>query len=320
MEKNNSSFWLKSITAKEYKSIEHNLRTEICIIGGGITGISTAYYLSKHGFDITVLEKDKICSKTTGNTTGKISTQHGLFYKYLLDTQGKDYAKKYLDVNIKAMNNIEKIINEENILCDFEKRNSFVFTLMPEMVKPIQDEVNISKSLGIKSDFVEELEIPLKIHGGIKFENQAQFNPVKYVDGLCDCISKKGVRIYENSKVIGYKKGDGLFNITVESDGKVYNVLADKVIVATRYPIFNFPGVYFIKNYQEIEYAMCVKVNDNLDNYDMYLSTDTPNISFRSVIQDNERYLCSQLLPYRRRFLWRKPEGHPRSRPRRSCC
>ena len=155
MEKNNNSIWLKSINPKEYKSIEHNLRTEVCIIGGGITGISTAYYLSKHGLDIAVLERDKICSKTTGHTTGKISTQHGLFYKYLVDTQGKDYAKSYLDVNIKAMNNIEKIINEENILCDFEKRNSFVFTLMPERIKAIQDEVNITKSLGIKSDFVE---------------------------------------------------------------------------------------------------------------------------------------------------------------------
>ena len=291
MEKNNNSIWLKSINPKEYKSIEHNLRTEVCIIGGGITGISTAYYLSKHGLDITVLEKDKICSKTTGHTTGKISTQHGLFYKYLVDTQGKDYAKSYLDVNIKAMNNIEKIINEENILCDFEKRNSFVFTLMPERVKALQDEVNITKSLGIKSDFVDEISVPLKIHGGIKFENQAQFNPVKYVDGLCDCISKKGVKIYENSKVTGYKRSNGLFKITVESNGKEYNVLADRVVVATRYPIFNFPGVYFIKNYQEIEYAICVKVNDDISNYDMYLSADTPNISFRSVLQDNERYL-----------------------------
>ena len=85
MEKNNNSIWLNSIPEKSYKTLEHNLATEVCIIGGGITGISTAYYLSKHGIDVTVLEKDKICSKTTGHTSGKITTQHGLFYKYLLD-------------------------------------------------------------------------------------------------------------------------------------------------------------------------------------------------------------------------------------------
>ncbi len=291
MEKNNNSIWLKSLPEKEYKSLEHNLATEVCIIGGGITGITTAYYLSKHGVDVTVLEKDKICSKTTGHTTGKITSQHGLFYKYLLDSQGKDYAKKYLYVNEKALENIENIINEEKIACDFEKRNSYVFTCMSEKVKEIQEEVNIAKVLGANAKFIKDLDIPLKIQAGIEFEKQAQFNPVKYVDGLCNCISKKGVRIYENSKVTGYKRSGGKFKVSVQVDDNEYTVLADKVVVATRYPIFNFPGVYFIKNYQDLEYVMCVKVNENIDNYNMYLSADNPNISFRTVLKDNERYL-----------------------------
>lgn len=291
MEKNNNSIWFKSIAEKEYKKLEHNIATEVCIIGGGITGISTAYYLSKHGIDVAVLEKDKVCSKTTGHTTGKITTQHGLFYKYLLDSQGKDYAKKYLYVNEKALENIENIINEEKIACDFEKRNSYVFTLMPNKVKDIQEEVNITRVLGANSKFIQNLDIPLKIEAGIEFENQAQFNPVKYVDGLCNCINKKGVRIYENSKVIGYKRRGGKFEVLVKVGDEKYTVLADKVVVATRYPIFNFPGVYFIKTYQALEYAMCVKVNENIDNYNMYLSADTPNISFRTVLKDNERYL-----------------------------
>ena len=138
MEKNKSSIWLKSITAKEYKTLEHNLATEVCIIGGGITGISTAYYLSKHGIDVTVLEKDMICSKTTGHTTGKITSQHGLFYKYLLESQGKEYAKKYLDINEKALENIKNIINEEKIECDFERKNAFIFTFIPERVKALK--------------------------------------------------------------------------------------------------------------------------------------------------------------------------------------
>ena len=291
MEKKKSSIWLNSIPKKEYKKIEHNLATEVCIIGGGITGISTAYYLSKHGIDVTVLEKDTICSKTTGHTTGKITSQHGLFYKYLLESQGKEYAKKYLDINERALENIENIINEEKLECDFERKNAFVFTFMLERVKALQDEVSITRCLGIKSEFVEDMELPLKIHGGIKFKNQAQFNPVKYVNDLCESISKKGVKIYEGSKVTGYKRSGEKFKVSVESSGTKYTVLADKIVVATRYPIFNFPGVYFIKNYQELEFAMCVKVKENINNYDMYLSADTPNISFRTVLNDNERYL-----------------------------
>lgn len=291
MEKNDDSIWFKTVEGKEYNSMSKDLVADVCIIGGGITGISTAYYLSKHGLNTVLIEKDEIASKTTGHTTGKITSQHNLFYKYLLDVNGKDYAKKYLEANEEALKNIEEIIEKEKISCDFERKNAFVFTTMPEKVKAITDEVNFTKALGVKSEFLENLEIPLKIHGAIKFKNQAQFNPVKYVQGLLNSINSEKVQIYEHTKAIDYKKENGKFKIKVQVDDKTYSVTSSKIVVATRYPIFNFPGMYFIKNYQELEYAMCIKVNENIESYDMYVSCDTPAISFRTTLKDNQRYL-----------------------------
>lgn len=81
--------------------------------------------------------------------------------------------------------------------------------------------------------------------------------------------------------------------IIAENGKKEVSVIADNVVVATRYPIFDFPGMYFLKNYQEIEYAICVEVNENIENIPMYLSADDPSISFRSAIKDGNRYLLA---------------------------
>ena len=88
----NKSYWLES-TKEAYPALMDNISTDVCIIGGGLFGLTTAYMLSKKGFRVAILEKDTICSKTSGNTTAKVTSQHGLFYKYLIDSNGLDMQK-----------------------------------------------------------------------------------------------------------------------------------------------------------------------------------------------------------------------------------
>lgn len=288
----NKSFWIDKFNLKNYESLNEDITTEVCVIGGGITGITSAYYLSKKGLDVTILEKDFLASKTTGHTTGKVSVQQGLFYKYLLDNYGVQFTEKYLKANVDALKNVEEIITSNKISCDFEKRDSYIYTCMPQKYKEIEDEVNICKQLGLKASFEKNIELPINIQGAIKTKNQAQFNPIKYLDGLCESINKNGAKIYENSQVTGYKKADGKYEVLVRTKKGEYKVFADKVIVATRYPIFNFPGMFFIKNYQELEYAICAEVNKDIEDLGMYLSADTPSISYRSVLDESgKRYL-----------------------------
>lgn len=91
--KNNNSIWQKDEESiRQFRSLENNIETDVCIIGAGMTGISTAYYVSKEGMKVTVLEKDRICSKTSGGTTGKITSQHHLFYNYLINSKRKRFC------------------------------------------------------------------------------------------------------------------------------------------------------------------------------------------------------------------------------------
>ena len=107
-----SSYWIESVKniKKEYKKLNNNIETDICIIGAGITGLSVGYELAKEKQNVIILEKDKIGEKTTGNTTGKITSQHGLFYKYLIESKGIEFAKKYLMANEEAIKNIKETI------------------------------------------------------------------------------------------------------------------------------------------------------------------------------------------------------------------
>ena len=105
------SFWESERQKhKEFENIKNNLNVSVCIIGAGLTGLSTAYYLSNK-ISVAVVEKDRICSSTSGRTTGKITSQTGIFYNYLIKSKGEEFAKKYLEANEKAISNIEKIIH-----------------------------------------------------------------------------------------------------------------------------------------------------------------------------------------------------------------
>ena len=287
---NNNSIWKKEgQNNRKFRTLEQNIETDVCVIGGGIAGMSVAYYLAKEGKKVAVLEKDRICSKTSGGTTGKITSQHHLFYNYLIQSQNKDFAKKYLKANEEAIQNIEEIIQTEKIDCDFERKSAFVWTKNLDKLQMIKAEVDSLKSLGKNPKFTNEIEILGKIEGAIEFENQAQFHPVKYVNGLAKSILENGGEIFENTKVVEYQKRDKEFTVLAEAEGNTKQVKAKYVVVCTRYPIFNVPGFYFLKMYQELEYGIAIKTDTKLKG--MYVSVEVPTISFRDYEENGENYI-----------------------------
>ena len=269
----------------EFAKVENNMKTSVCIVGGGITGLTVAYYLSKK-MDVTVLEKGRICNLTSGNTTGKITSQHGTFYKYLSNSESKEFAEKYLEANERAIQKIEDIIKKENIDCDFERESSYVFTTKETDVDKIKEEQReVEKLKQVKSKFVKNTPLPMQIAGAEEFENQAKFHPIKYAYGLCDAILRQGGSIFEKSQVIDIKKEENKYLIRVNNK----KIIADYVVVATRYPIIKIPGYYFLKMYQSTSFAMVFDVKQELFT-GMYINYETPTISFR-IINDGHRKL-----------------------------
>ena len=143
-----NSYWINSVqNSNKFNSIDSNYTADVCIIGAGICGLSTGYYLSKEGLKVIIIDKSGIGQKTSGNTTAKITLQHNLIYDYLINSYNEDFALKYFQSNKMAISNIKKIIDTENINCDFEYQPNFVYTTNTNEVEKIQNEVNAINKL-----------------------------------------------------------------------------------------------------------------------------------------------------------------------------
>ncbi len=282
-----NSLWLtENKNDSKFESLSKNINTDVCIIGAGIFGMTCGYYLSKAGLNVSIIEKNEIGHKTTGHTTAKITSQHGLFYTYLVETYGEGFAKDYLSANQEAIENIKNIIDDEKINCDFERQSNFVYTTNLNEVAQIKKEVDVLNALGFPANFVTKTGLPFDVTGAVQFKNQAQFNPIKYLNGLTKCISKNNGEIFTNTTVTDVKKiGDNFYIFTPN------NVITSKyVILASHYPFVNFPGIYFFKMYQASSYVIGVDVKKTINN-GMYITASDPTFSFRTANYNGKKIL-----------------------------
>ncbi len=257
------SVWEDNSLLPSFESLEGDTKTDVLIVGGGITGVLCAYFLEQAGVDYILVERDRICSGITKNTTAKITSQHGLIYDKMIRKIGREGAKKYLEVNELALEKYSQLCS--NIDCDFERKDAYVYSLSNE--KKIRKEVAAVNKLGFNAEFTNDINLPFQVQGAIKFPNQAQFNPLKFVSEIA-----KNLNIYENTFV---EKSSG--NSVITDKGKIQ---ADNIIYTTHFPIVNNHGLYFMKMYQHRSYAIALKNAQNIN--DMYLEEIKDGLSFRN--------------------------------------
>jgi len=257
------SVWTENVKLPEFESLSGDAKTDVLIIGGGLCGIMCAYYLEQAGVDYILVEGNKIVSGITKNTTAKITSQHGLIYAKLLKSGGKEKAQMYLAANQKALAEYEKLC--QNIDCDFEKKDAYTYS-MNDRAK-IEEEVSAVDSLGFDADFVQITQLPFEIKGAIRFKNQAQFNPLKFIAKIAE-----GLKIYKDTFVRELTPTEVITN-----KGRIR---AKKIIAATHFPFLNKHGSYFVKLYQHRSYVSAFDIAPNLNG--MYVDEDKKGLSFRN--------------------------------------
>ena len=123
------SFWRDSVELPQFKQLGQNIDTEVVVVGAGIVGIMNAYQLALKGYDVTLIEGDEILSGTTQNTTARITAQQGLLYGQLSKQMDEEKARSYYDSQMKAIDEIERLVDKHEIDCDFKRLNSVVYTV-----------------------------------------------------------------------------------------------------------------------------------------------------------------------------------------------
>ncbi|EOU1910359.1 FAD-dependent oxidoreductase [Clostridium perfringens] len=259
------SVWSESCKFRKREALNKDIKTDVLVIGAGIAGILTAYMLKQKGREVVVIDAAEIASGNTKNTTAKITSQHDLIYSKLISEFGEEKARQYAKANELAIKKYKEIIEYKRIECDFEEKPAYVYSL--NEVDVLKEEVEAAKNLGIDAEFVQEANLPFKINGALKFNNQAQFNPLKFLKGISNELV-----IYENTRALEIKE-----NLVVTSGG---NITANNIVVATHYPIMNAPGYYFMKMHQERSYVLALENTSEIDG--MYIDLNKEGYSFRT--------------------------------------
>lgn len=246
--------------------LEKDIHRDVIVVGGGMAGILIAYYLKEQGKNVLVLEADEVASGQTERTTAKITSQHDLKYSRLIKTVGAKKARMYAQANEKAIREYEQLIQNQGIECQFERVPAYLYTLENDDV--LKAEAEAAYSLGIDSFFTKETELPFPVKGAVCFRNQAQFSPLEFVHHI-----SSELEILERTKVCTIK---GNKVITEEAV-----MTADKIVVATHYPLLNVPGFYFLRQHQERSYVLALSGCGRIKG--MYYGIDKNGLSFRQA-------------------------------------
>lgn len=258
------SLWSATSDIPSFDTLQGDTKTDVLIIGGGLAGVLCAFELKSRGVDCLLVEADKICSGITKNTTAKITSQHGFIYDKITKKFGAENAQKYLYANENAVKKYATLCKD--IECDFEEKDNIVYCV--DNYKKVEKELIALQNIGYKTQIEYKLPVPIGIAGAIRFKNQAQFNPLKFVSHIV-----KNLNIYENTKVIEIRD-----DVAITNRG---NIKAEIFVVATHFPFMNKHGAYFVKMYQHRSYVIAIDRNNNLDG--MYVDEAKTGMSFRNA-------------------------------------
>lgn len=271
------SLWEKYLDDVSFSSLKQNIEVDTLIIGGGIAGLTTLYYL-KDLSSICLVDASLIGVGVTKNTTGKLNYLQGMIYTKLTKNISKEAAIRYLHSQKDAILLLKEIVEKEKIKCDLEEVVSYVFTNKEKEVIKLKQEKNFLESQQVQ---VEEKRMPLAIPSKYSFgvKDTYVFNPIKYLNALKQIL--KTNQIYENTKIekIAYKD----HQYFCYANGFV--IKAKKVIVACHYPFFLFPMLLPLKSHIEKSYLIARPVKENLKF--TCITASNPGLSCR-YYQDGE--------------------------------
>ncbi|RYX99202.1 FAD-dependent oxidoreductase [bacterium] len=220
---------------KDSQELKENINTDVCIIGTGIGGLTTAYLLTKSGKKVTLLEMDQVASGQSARTTAQISYEIDERYDYVSNRLGKEIAKLVADSQNAALNKIAEIVKTENISCSFEYVTAYLYC-PPGEKDDLDSELKALHEVGLTETYISEESAVNCFRTGrnIVFPKQAQFHPLEYLKALREIIVNKGGQIFTSTKATNVESSGNQVIITTE---KGNTITANHVVVATNSPM-----------------------------------------------------------------------------------
>jgi glycine/D-amino acid oxidase-like deaminating enzyme/nitrite reductase/ring-hydroxylating ferredoxin subunit len=275
------SLWLATTPETNFPRLAGDISVDVAVLGGGMAGITTALLLKQAGMSVALIEAGRVVKSVTGNTTAKVTSQHGLIYDHLISQFGTDGAQAYADAQQAAIEKIASLIQENGISCDFTRTSAYVYTEDEAQMDRITAEVEAATKLGLPASYVETTPLPFEIKGAIEFRDQARFHPRKYLLALVEKIPGGGSYVCEETRVLDVDEDDG--TCSVKTDRGI--IRAGRVVIATHFP-YPDRAMYFSRMHPKRSYVVGCRLRGKAPE-GMFITADAPFHSFRSNPADD---------------------------------
>src|SRR5215211_5063660 len=283
----NVSYWVATTPETSFSSYPGgDLKVDVAVVGGGITGLTTALLLQQVGASVAVVEAGRVACGVTGYTTAKVTSLHGLTYAKLTSAFGEEGARVYGAANQAGLALIERLVEQLGLDCDFEQLPAFTYTEDPQRVSAIEEEVEAAQRAGLPASFSTDIGLPFPVQGAVCFEEQAQFHPRRFCLGLAEAIDGDGCRVFEQTGALDIRLG---FPCTVKTTHG--SLRADHVVVATHLPFFDPTGL-FARTSPSRSYALAVTLAEPAPP-GMYLSADAATRSVRPLVSGSNQAILA---------------------------
>ncbi|MGH3916299.1 MAG: FAD-dependent oxidoreductase [Pseudonocardiaceae bacterium] len=252
------SLWLDASPAGNWPRLDADRTVDVAVLGGGITGLTTALLLAHRGAKVAVIEADRVGSGVTGNNTAKITALQSTIYSALNSAHGPAAAADYAAGSASAVRRVVALVKQEDIACDLQRRPALTVAVDDTELPAVQREVQAAAAAGLPVYWTDQVDLPFPVKGAVQLDDQIALHPVRYARGLAEALERAGSQVYEGTRAIGLHEGAPC---RVSTTGAT--VRAGHVVVATHFPVFDRGG-YFARLEPTRSYCIAAQVRGGL--------------------------------------------------------
>jgi glycine/D-amino acid oxidase-like deaminating enzyme/nitrite reductase/ring-hydroxylating ferredoxin subunit len=276
-----SSVWLAGLDQVSYPGLDGDLVVDVAVVGGGIAGLTTALLVQRSGMRVAVIEADRIGAGTTGHTTGKVTSQHTLIYRQLVQKHGEHRAQLYADANQAAIEMIATLADETEADCQFERAPAYVYTLSPDERGAIETEHEAAVGLGLPAMLTTDVDLPFPVEVALRFDHQAHFHASRYTAALARSFAARGGHVFEHTRATRVvERSDHAIVQTPHGE-----VRAARVVLTTLLPFVDLTG-FFAKARASRAYGVAARLRGEAPT-GMHINVESPTRSTRPWVEGN---------------------------------
>jgi glycine/D-amino acid oxidase-like deaminating enzyme/nitrite reductase/ring-hydroxylating ferredoxin subunit len=270
------SLWLTALPTVTYPPPTGERSFDVLVLGGGITGLTTALLLKREGVRVAVVEAGRVGAGVSGNNTAKVTALQSTMLSSISSTRGSAVADEYAVRSLAGVEMVAGLAAADNIDCDLVRRDALTVAVQDADLPEIEHEYEAAIHAGLRVTMTAQVDLPYPVAGAVRLGEQVEFHPVKYVRGLAAAVDGGGCRVFENTRALSVREGNPVQVETTQG-----RLAGDRVVVATHYPVWD-RGLYFARMEVSRSYCVAVRVRGEPSRA-MSITTGGETWSYRSA-------------------------------------